>query len=240
MSMKDPSKQAIILAGGKGERLRPLTSDRPKPMICVLDKPILSYSLNWLKSSGIEQVVISCGYRHEVICEYVGDGSQFGLTVSYSIEERPLGRGGGIKLASRSLTASQAPVIVLNGDILTDLPLRELVGYHAKSGSAVTIVTVPLRSPYGIADVDDDSNVTAFREKPVLPFWINAGIYAINHDTLSHFPDEGDHEETLFPGLAARYELKAFKYTGFWRAVDNAKDLTELEKELKATTGSIR
>jgi NDP-sugar pyrophosphorylase family protein len=225
--------QAIILAGGRGERLRPLTTDRPKPMIAVFDRPLLAHMLQWLQEAGIQDVVISCGYRHDVISDYFGDGSKFGLKISYSIEDTPLGRGGGIKLASNNLVRGDAPIFVANGDVITDLVLSDLYRAHTARGASSTVVTVPLRSPYGIADVRPDGFIREFREKPELPYWINAGIYLLNWEVLLRFPDEGDHEDTLFPELATEGTLSAYQFNGFWRAIDTAKDLADLKKELE-------
>jgi NDP-sugar pyrophosphorylase family protein len=225
--------QAIILAGGRGERLRPLTTDRPKPMISVFDRPLLAYALQWLKEAGIEDVVISCGYRHDVIRDYFKDGSELGLKIQYSIEDQPLGRGGGIKLASHMLQAEPGPILVANGDVITDLPLADLLTEHTTRDALATVVTVPLRSPYGIADVGENGFIKEFREKPELPYWINAGIYLLNWEVLARFPDQGDHEDTLFPKLAAEGALSAYQFKGFWRAIDTAKDLAELRQELE-------
>jgi NDP-sugar pyrophosphorylase family protein len=225
--------QAIILAGGRGERLRPLTTDRPKPMITVFDRPLLSHTVQWLQESGITEVVISCGYRHEVISDYFKDGAEFGLKIGYSVEETPLGRGGGIKLASKQLKKTKAPVLVANGDVITDIVLSDLCQAHTARGASSTVVTVPLRSPYGIADVRPDGFIREFREKPELPYWINAGIYLLNWSVLARFPDQGDHEDTLFPQLAAEGTLSAYQFNGFWRAIDTAKDLADLKKELE-------
>ncbi len=227
---KHPS-QAIILAGGRGERLRPLTDDRPKPMVLVGDVPLLSYTVSWLKNAGIERIVLACGYRHNVIREYFGDGSQFGLSIGYSIEEQPLGRGGGIKLASEKLWNSNSPVLVLNGDVATDLELPDLFDTHAAGGKPVTIVTTPLHCSYGTIDLSDEGLAIGFREKPILPYWINAGIYVVERKMFDEFPDQGDHEERLFPRLARESQLKAHKYHGFWKAIDTRKDLEELKKE---------
>ncbi|PWU03517.1 MAG: hypothetical protein C5B53_00370 [Candidatus Melainabacteria bacterium] len=225
---------AIVLAGGRGERLRPLTSDRPKPMIVVYNYPLLHHSVVWLRRSGIKEIVISCGYRHEVIEEHFQDGRRFDLKITYSIEETPLGRGGGIKLASQSLTKASGPILVINGDMITDLPLKELAAFHTGAKCSITMVTVPLKSPYGIVESDNDNNVVSFREKPTLPYWINAGVYLIDKEVLKEFPDKGDHEELLFPRLAQEHRLKSFSFDGFWRTIDTAKDLADLQSELEA------
>lgn len=229
--MKTVPSEAIVLAGGRGERLRPFTYDRPKPMIEVREQPLLLYTLRWLKSSGIERVIIACNYKHDAISDYFGDGSKLGLSISYSIEEKSLGRGGAIKQAARHVKDLSSNILVVNGDVITNLPLSDLFAYHNNKKANITIVCVPLRSPYGIVEIDKNGLATGFREKPVLDHWINAGIYLINGTIFASFPTFGDHEEVLFPTLAAKKELHAYKFDGFWRTVDTGKDLEELKKE---------
>lgn len=226
-------KHAILLAGGKGERLLPLTEDKPKAMISVMGRPILAYILQWLSAYGITQVIISCGYLYEVIQDYFGNGNQFKLSINYVVEEEPLGRGGGFKLAMRSLNGIKEPVLALNADAITNLNIDDLIEFHIRHKGMSTLVTVPLVSNFGIVDIVDEFNVTGFREKPELPFWINAGIYVFNPEIINLLPDIGDHEDTTFPKLAKEGLLKAYKTTRFWRSVDTVKDLSALREELE-------
>jgi NDP-sugar pyrophosphorylase family protein len=225
---------AIILAGGKGERLRPYTEDRPKPMVSIMGSPLIAYHLKWLRASGFTRVVVCCGYKSEVIQEFFGDGSKFGVDLSYCVEEVPLGRGGAFKAALKSVPNSEGPVLAMNGDLMTNLRIDDLRKFHSENGAMATVATVPLRSPYGIVELEGESNITAFREKPELPFWINAGIYMFNPKIVDLLPDNGDHETTTFPKLSEQNLLKAFKTRSFWRTVDTVKDLTELRTELES------
>lgn len=224
-------KQAIILAGGKGERLRPLTNDRPKAMVEIMGHPIMSYALGWLKKFGVEHVAVSCGYQYEVMQKFFGDGSTFDLKLDYLVEDKPLGRGGGMKNAMRFLCPDR-PVLAFNGDMITSLSIEELYDFHVESRPYATVVTTPLKSPYGIVDINSENSITGFREKPELPFWINAGIYILDPKIVDLLPDVGEHEEQTFPQLASSGGLKAFKSRYFWRTVDTMKDLTELKSEL--------
>lgn len=225
--------RAIILAGGKGERLRPFTDDRPKPMVEVLGIPILGYQIQWLQAQGITQIVISCGYRCEVIQEYFGDGQKWGVHIDYSVEETPLGRGGGIKRALSLLPAGDDPLVATNGDIITNFSLEPVVQCHRQSGALATVVLTPFVSPYGIVEVAEDSRVVGFQEKPTLPYWINGGIYILSREVYPYLPDQGDHEDTTFPQLAQEGRLAAFKTPAYWRAVDTVKDLSEVNRELE-------
>lgn len=226
--------RAIILAGGKGERLRPYTDDRPKPMVEVKGYPILSYQLSWLQRCGVDEIVISCGYLHHVIPAYFGDGSTYGLDIKYAVEETALGRGGGIKAASAYLDAAHAgePVVVTNGDILTDLDLQAMAKAHRERNVLATIYLAPLYSPYGVVNVNPEGYVVEFREKPELPYWINGGVYVLSPAVYPHLPDKGDIEDTTFPQLAAERQLGSYPTRAYWRAVDTAKDLSEISREL--------
>lgn len=224
--------QAIVLAGGKGERLRPFTADRPKAMVEVHGVPLLAYQLRWLREQGVDQVVIACGYRHEVLRDYFGDGASWGLQIEYSIEEHPLGRGGALKEAFGALDPSITLCVATNGDVITDLSLGPVVRAHQQGQAAATVVVTPFRSPYGIVEIDESNRVRGFREKPELPFWINAGVYVLSRTILPLLPERGDHEDTTFPRLAAEGRLAAYPSRAFWRGVDTVKDLEEVTAAL--------
>lgn len=225
--------QAIILAGGQGERLRPFTSDRPKPMVEILGIPILGYQLQWLQSQGVTEVIVACGYRHEVIEEYFGDGEKWGVQIQYAVESQPLGRGGALKKAFGLLRAGEDVCLATNGDVITNVRLRPVLQAHRENESMATVVLAPFISPYGIVEVDKDDKIVGFHEKPELPYWINAGIYVLSREIASLLPDQGDHEDSTFPKLAAERRLGAFRSRSYWRSVDTVKDLSEVQKELE-------
>ena len=228
---------AIILAGGRGERLRPYTDDRPKPMVEVDGIPLIAYLLGWLKKHDVKQVVLSCGYRWQVLQSKLGTGEHWGLDIRYAVERERLGRGGGIRFAMQSTGLDHpeaGPVVVTNGDNLLDIDLNAMLEQHAKTRAMVTLALAPLVSARGIVDIDSRDRVTGFREKPELPYWINAGVYLLNPSVADRLPAKGDHEEELFPQLAAEGRLAAYKTRQLWRTVDTAKDLTTLTDELHA------
>ncbi len=225
-------KSAIILAGGKGERLRPYTNDRPKVMVELDGKPILAWQIEWLKSHGIKKFVLTVSYKYEVVQKYFGDGSKFGIEVDYSIEDTPLGRGGGIKKAFKSsLIADEQDVVVCNGDIITKLNLDEMISGHLKEQSLITLLLVPYLSRWGVVKIDEQNHVIGFEEKPKLPYWINGGIYIFNKKVEPFLPEIGDHEKETFPKIT-REKFLGFKDEGFWRAVDVVKDKSEAEEFL--------
>jgi mannose-1-phosphate guanylyltransferase len=220
--------QAVVLAGGFGKRLAPLTSEVPKPLLPVGGKPILVRQIEWLRGFGIRDVVLAVGYLRHKIFEALGDGRRFGVRIFYSVEEEPLGTGGAIKNAEPFITDDI--FIVLNGDVLTNLSLDKLVEALGDADGAIALV--PLRSPYGVVEFDAGGYVTHFREKPLLEgFYINAGVYALRRKILSELPDRGNIEETLFPRLAQQRRLKAVVYRDvFWKSVDSLKDLEEVDR----------
>lgn len=228
---------ALIIAGGEGERLRPLTNDRPKNMVPVAGKPIVDRQLEWLQANGVTDVVFLCGYKADVLEAHVGDGSRFGVRAHYSREGEPLGRGGALKQGWRCVPEGEALAIACNGDILTDQPLEEMIALHRKKAAVATVMLAPLKSPFGIVDVADDGRIESFREKPALPYWVNAGIYVLSREFFGLLPERGDHEMTTFPALAAEGRLYGYKSSAYWRAVDSMKDLTEAAKELAGSAG---
>jgi len=225
-------KQAIILAGGKGERLRPLTQDRPKPMVTVNDKPIIQYQVERFQQIGVTNLVISCGYKAEVIRNYFRNGADFEMSIKYAVEETPLGRGGGIKAAMKKLTPGYAQVFVMNGDILTNVDMDLMTKQHFDTGALVTMMVSPLKSPYGIVDFDAQGRVEGFREKPELPHWINGGVYIFSEAMQDLLPDIGDHETETFPKLA-KDQFRVYQSHDYWRGVDTVKDRNDAEKEIK-------
>jgi NDP-sugar pyrophosphorylase family protein len=233
---------ALILAGGKGERLRPLTDSVPKPMVPVGDKPILEHQVQWLKQVGVTDVVFLVGYRWQTIKDYFADGGSFDIRAHYSVEDSPLGRGGAIKQGFSLVPEEEESVMVLNGDIVTaEAPAAVLDTYRASRRAnpehQATIMVVPMISPYGLVDTDGPDCVVGFREKVELPYWINAGIYVFSRSIAPQLPALGDHETETFPQLAQAGKISAFKSRSFWRSVDSFKDLREAEEHLNARDG---
>lgn len=232
-----PTMYALILAGGKGERLRPYTDTLPKPMVELHGRPLLSYQIDYLKSAGVTDVVFLVGYLAEVISDFFGDGSQHGFRAHYSREESPLGRGGALKRGLASVPDSDEPVIATNGDVITDADLGILLEDYRHRASAnpdhcASILTVPMVSPYGIVDVGDSGLVHQFREKTQLPYSINGGFYVLSPSIKHLLPEVGDHETTTFPELAAHGRMSAVGTDRFWKSVDSLKDLQDVEQHL--------
>ncbi|KUO88863.1 MAG: NDP-sugar synthase [Thermoproteus sp.] len=222
--------RALILAGGFGKRLAPLTNEVPKPLLPVAGKPILVRQIEWLRGQGFSDFVLAVGYLRHKVFEALGDGRRLGVRIFYSVEEEPLGTAGAIKNAEPFL--EDDVFVATNGDVVTDLPVKPLLEALADADAAVALV--PLRSPYGIVEFDELGRVVSFREKPVLGgYFINAGVYAMRRELLKVLPSRGNIEETTFPQLAERKRLKAVVYSDvFWRSIDTVKDLEEVERIL--------
>ena len=223
--------KAVILAGGFGKRLRPLTDERPKPMIEVLNIPIIEWQIKWFKKYGIDEIIICVGHLKELIINYIGSGSRFGVKVGYAVEEKPLGTGGALK-NSESLLASytEKGFFLINGDILTNLDPTRL-----NNGQSAALALVPLRSPFGIVELDKNSYVLGFVEKPqIKDRWINAGVYYFTKDVFRYLPENGNIEVTALPVMAKENKLKAVIYeNSFWRSIDSHKDIEEAGKEIQ-------
>ena len=224
---------AIVIVGGKGERLRPLTIDRPKCMVPLLDKPILEHQIEWLRESSVTDIVLACGYLHEVIEEYFGDGERWGVRIAYSVESEPLGRGGAFKLAYRQVPPGETIVIGANGDNVNTQPLAPMIRQHKRTGASGTLLLTQLRSPFGIVR-QRGKRIVGFVEKPLLPHWLSAGVYVLGQEFFRRLPDSGDHEDELFPKLAAEGKLFAFRSKAYWKAIDTMKDLSEASAQLQA------
>ncbi len=234
--------KALILAGGKGLRLRPLTDDRPKPLVSVAGKPIAEWQLDWLRSNvSLEEAVFLCGWKWERLREHFGE-DYHGVKIDYSVEETPLGTGGAFRKAIVEKGFGDEQVAMLNGDIVTDLKLVDMTEAHAssKASPVVTLLLVPYKSRFGIVHVDKKNFVTSFEEKPVFPdVWINGGIYVGNAERLLPFlPEKGDIERETFPQLAAAGMVMAYPYSGFWSLIDSIKDIQEVEKEMRQRGGT--
>ena len=223
---------ALVLAGGKGERLRPYTDDKPKPMVEIGGKPILAYQIEWLKREGITDIIVLCGYCHQVIRDYFGDGQKWGLHIDYITEDEPLGRGGAFKQGFKRIPATESLVVATNGDTITTQALQPMIKAHEASGALATIMLTRFLSPYGIVKVAKDNRVMGFAEKPQLPYWINAGVYIFSSQCSQYLPNKGDHEDSTFPELARKGRLNAFKSQAFWKAIDTVKDLSDATREL--------
>ena len=231
--------KAVILAGGYGKRLKPLTDGKPKPMIEVLDRPIVEWQINWLKSNRIDDIVLCVGYLKEHIVNYIGNGSKLGVNVCYTIEDEPLGTGGALK-NTETLLSNEETFFMVNGDVLTNIKPMHLKE-KLTNDLVATIAVVPLPSPFGIVEIGNDSKVLGFKEKPkITQFWINAGFYCFSKKIFNYLPKTGNIETTALPALAKDKKLKAIKFENtFWRSIDSHKDIEEASAEISALSKKV-
>jgi NDP-sugar pyrophosphorylase family protein len=215
--------KAILLAGGKGTRLRPLTIHTPKPIVPIFNRAFLHYQIDLLKQvPEIDEVILSLNYQPRRIEEMFGDGADLGIKIRYVVEPVPLGTAGAIKYAGDKLTES---VVVFNGDVMTQLDLAAVIRMHRERQARATIVLTPVENPsaYGLVETDAQSNIKRFIEKPkpeeITTNHINAGIYVLEPDTFDRIPSEVSWsiERSYFPSLIERSEtFVAYVYNGYW------------------------
>jgi mannose-1-phosphate guanylyltransferase/phosphomannomutase len=217
--------KAVVMAGGEGSRLRPLTINRPKPMVPLVDRVVMHHIIELLKIHGITEIVVTVQYLANNIQDYFGDGSSFGVNISYSLEDTPLGTAGSVKNAQHLLNE---PFIVISGDALTDFNLSEIIGFHtaSKSAATLTLTRVPNPLDYGVIITDERGNVRQFLEKPswgeVFSDTVNTGIYVLEPEVLDLVPKGKvvDWSKDVFPKML-RDEEPLFGYIaqGYWTDV---------------------
>jgi len=223
--------EAIVLAGGKAERLGDVAAGKPKALVQVAGRPLLAYQVGLLARAGVERVIVSCAAGKGPLFEEGLDG--LGVEIVPVEEPEPLGRGGGLRFAARAREGSGA-VFALNGDELVDVDLARLAERHRTSGAVATITVVPLRSPFGIVDLDENDGVIGFREAPRLPHWVSCGVYVLGEEAVRRLPEHGDHETSTFPELADERRLHAYRHEGLWITVNTPKDLRLAQEHVEA------
>jgi NDP-sugar pyrophosphorylase family protein len=223
--------EAIILAGGKAERLGDAAGGRPKALVEVAGRPLAAYQVGRLARVGVTRVIVSCAARQGALFEQELSG--LGPEVVAAEEPERLGRGGGIKFAAR-LREEEGDVYALNGDELVDVDFGGLLAAHRSNDALATITVAQPKSQFGLVDVDDDGVVHGFREGGQVSYWVNCGNYVLSADAIARFPDKGDHESTTFPELAAERKLRAFRHVGLWLTVNTPKELRTAQQHVEA------
>ena len=221
--------KAVIQAGGKGTRLRPYTNVLPKPLMPVGSKPVLELLLGWLRRNGVEDVYITTGYLGHLIQSFCGDGRQWDLRISYTREHEPLGTIGPLTLLRDQL---DGPFLVLNGDVLTDLNLKDFITAHRQRGSAVTIATArrDVGIDFGVIQ-EDNSRVVDFREKPKLSHLVSMGIYCMQPEMLEHIPPRipFGFDDLMYRMLERGIPAHTFLHRGFWLDVGRVEDFQKAQ-----------
>ena len=217
--------KAMILSGGRGKRLRPLTDIIPKPLIKINKKPLIEWKINYLKKFGIKDIIICSGYKGKKIKKYLSEKNNFGCNIEYSVETKPLGTGGAIKKAIKNIP--DRSFIVLNGDIITNINLKKIM---AKVNS---IAAIELRTNYGTMKIKNNKIVQFNEKTDVKNTWMNGGVYHLSTDIAKILPLRGSIEGKVFPKLAKKNSLNTVKFKNvLWRSIDSHKDIETCTKEM--------
>src|SRR5437868_11835921 len=219
--------RAVVMAGGEGTRLRPLTSNQPKPMVPIVGKPCMEHILELLRDHGFHEILVTVAFLPQSIRSYFGDGSSLGVEIEYSVEEIPLGTAGSVRLASDRL---EDTTLVISGDALCDIDLTRLIEFHRERNAAVTIGLKSVDNPleFGIVVTDEEGRIERFLEKPswgqVFSDTINTGIYVLEPEVLRHVPTDRpyDFSKELFPLLLEMGRpMYGYVCDGYWQDVGN-------------------
>ena len=219
--------QAIILAGGRGKRLKPVTDYIPKPLIPLDNIPIIEWQIRYLKKFAIKTIIICTGYKTEQIENYLKIKNNFGIKIIFSKEKNPLGTGGAIKQAARYI--KEKSFFVLNGDVITNIDIKKL---QKKENCIAAII---LKTKFGVMGIKDDK-VSKFSEKKLISnLWMNAGLYHLTKNLVKDLPKKGDIEKTTFPNYAKKGKLNHIKFKGaFWHSIDSHKDIEECVSDIES------
>jgi mannose-1-phosphate guanylyltransferase len=230
--------QAIILVGGEATRLRPLTCNTPKSMVPVLNIPFLEHVIRYLSGHGIKDIILAQGHLPKPMAEYFQDGNRFGVNLTYSLENRPMGTGGAVKNAEHIL---EDTFLVFNGDIFTDLDLTSMFRFHRERMSKLTISLTPVEDPtaYGLIECSSDGRITRFIEKPswdqVTTKSINAGAYVMSKELLKRITPQTSYsfERQLFPQMLEQCDpMYAFSTSAYWMDIGTPQKYIQLQRDL--------
>jgi NDP-sugar pyrophosphorylase family protein len=219
--------EAIILAGGKAERLGDVAGGKPKSLVSVAGRPLAAYQVVALAAAGVDHVIVSCA--SETGAEFERELAGLRPAVTVVEEPEPLGRGGGLRFAA-SARRDQGEVYALNGDELLALNFAALLARHQEAGAAATITVTQPPSSFGVVELDQNGLVTGFDEAARIPYWVSCGVYVLGDEAVAALPERGDHETSTFPQLAEAGKLAAYRYEGVWITVNTPKDLRRAEE----------
>jgi dTDP-glucose pyrophosphorylase len=232
MTEEELSVAAVVMAGGFGTRLRPLTDDTPKPMLRVGDRPLLERTIEQLRSAGIRHVNVTTHYLPEKITDHFGDGRAYGVEIKYVTEDQPLGTAGGLAFVKDSCE----PLLVINGDILASVDFRDLTRHHRKEGADATVCVRrhQVQVPYGVVECEG-ARLMGVREKPCVDVLVNAGIYLLERSVLDYIPngERFDMTDLLQRLLAAGRPIATYPILGYWLDVGRHEDLEQAQEDVK-------
>jgi len=226
--------KAVVLAGGKGTRLAPYTQILPKPLMPIGNLPILEVLIRQMKRAGIDEIVITVGHLAELLRSYFKDGSRYGVKISYSMEDQPLGTAGPLSL----LDGLDETFLVTNGDVLTTLQIGDLVAFHRENRAAATIAmhTREVKIDFGVIQIDGGHRVTGYIEKPSYDYSVSMGIYVFDSSVLEHIPHNQylDFPDLVLKLLAAGKKVLGYPYAGYWQDLGRPDDYARANQDFDA------
>lgn len=232
--------KAVIQAGGKGTRLRPFTVVLPKPLVPVGDVPIIEILLRWLRRGGVEETYITLGYLGKLIRAACGDGSDYDMPTTYVQEDMPLNTVGALRLVGKERLSET--FLCLNGDILTDLNIRELTAFHKARGGLLTVATATraISTDLGVIDLNGD-RITGFREKPVLHHTVSMGIYCMEPEILDHIPEKVPFgfDDLMYALLDKHIPVYAYPHQGLWMDLGRPEDFARAQEAFAKNQSSL-
>ncbi|MBW3584040.1 MAG: NDP-sugar synthase [Euryarchaeota archaeon] len=232
------------MAGGKGQRLEPLTFDVPKPFLPVAGRPVVEWAILSLERAGITDIIVTTAYKREILQDHLDDGEHLGVKIRYAEEKTPLGTAGGVKNAEHLI---DGPFVVMSGDVVADVDIGRMVTYHQKKRALATIALTRVDDPteYGIIGLDDDGRIERFKEKPkreeVFSDLTNAGVYVVEREMLDRIPEDTkyDWSNDLWTNMVGA-PLYGHRLEGYWKDVGNPRDLLQANQDQAARIGRNR
>ena len=223
--------KAVILAGGLGKRLAPLTDTIPKPLLPIGEKSILEIIIRRLKLGGCDEVIIATNYKSTLFEKYAGHLTALGVKISFSKEDVPLGTAGPLKLLRHNLNE---PFIIANGDIITTLDFKKVYDHHLKRGRRLTVCTKEVETPlhYGVIELNKESDILSVREKPSIKSEINAGIYILNPEVIDEMPDGFYHMTDLIKDMLKKEKINGYKINDYWLDVGQLSTYNQANEEI--------
>src|SRR5215212_73196 len=231
----------VIMDGGQGTRLRPLTSDQPKPMIPIVNLPCMEHIVELLGRHGFTDIAVTLQFLPDEIRDYFGDGSDWGVNMSYSVEDAPAGTAGSVKMAEQQLGLEGERLLIISGDALTDADLSRLVAFHEEKGAEATMVLKSVENPldFGIVITEEDGRISRFLEKPawgqVFSDTVNTGIYILEPSVLQEIPSEGEYDfaKELFPKLLEEERfLYGYVTEGYWEDIGTLEQYMSAQRDV--------